>query len=35
MTENQLSRVADFTIKNSSGKIEFLKPVDLRGVDID
>ncbi len=34
MTENQLSKVSNFTVSNEQGKIEFINPVDLRNVNL-
>lgn len=35
LTEEQLSQVPNFKVSNSYGKITFLKPVDLRGINLD
>lgn len=34
MTENELSKVKDFTLENDYGKIEYVEPVDLRHVNL-
>lgn len=34
MTENELSKIKDFTLENDNGKIEFIEPVDLRHVNL-
>lgn len=34
MTENELSKIKDFTLENDYGKIEYVEPVDLRHVNL-
>jgi hypothetical protein len=35
MSEEQLSRLSNFSVETKFGKIEFLESVDVRGLELD